>query len=286
MRIINLLCFIVLLSSLSLGQIPNAGFENWATDVDGNNNPVDWETINSFPDVSVEPFTPAHSGSFAMKVKTLDLGIIKLPGIAIMQAKYSFAQTPTKFGAWVRSTIMPGDTAIIIVALMKGDTVIAATGDCTFKIDSSYSQYTYLEFPIAIVSSKIPDSLYVMVTTGLNPNPQVGTEIIVDDIAFTVGSVTNVSAERNLPGEFLLAQNYPNPFNPETAISYQLSVVSNVKMGVFDLLGREVARLVDETLPAGEHRATWNAAGFPSGVYLVHMSAGSFSATRKLVLLR
>src|SRR3990172_8420610 len=135
------------------------------------------------PMVIVEPVTPGHQGTYAMKVKTLDLGFLTLPGVAIMQAAYNFAQTPTKFGAWVRSTIMTGDTAFIIVALMKGDTVIAATDSCTFKIDSSYSQYTYLEFPIAVVSGSTPDSLYVMVASGLGTNSQVGTELIVDDIA-------------------------------------------------------------------------------------------------------
>lgn len=285
MRTLKLLCFAVVLSSLSLAQIPNAGFETWAADPDTNYNPVGWETTNSYPMVSVEPVTPGHQGTYAMKVKSLDLGIIVLPGAAIMEAGYNFAQTPTRFSAWVRSTIMPGDTAIIIVALMKGDTVIAATGDCTFKIDSSYANYTYLEFPIAVISSAIPDSFYVMVTSGLS-NPQVGTEIIVDDIAFTNDGPVNVLTERGLPGAFLLDQNYPNPFNPETAVSYQLSAVSDVTLTVYDLLGRVAAVLVDETLPAGRHRAIWNAVGHPSGIYFVRLESGGLVETRKMVLVR
>ncbi len=293
MRMIKLLCFMVFLSSLSLGQIPNSGFESWAADADTNYNPVGWETTNSHPIVTVDTVTPGHQGSYAMRVRTVDLGIVKMPGVAIMQTGYNFSQTPTKFSAWVKSTIMPGDTAIIIVALMKGDTVIAATDSCTFKIDSSYANYTYLEFPIAVVSNKIPDSLYIMVTTGLNPNPHVGTVLIVDDLAFTAGNPTKVSGEENLPGGFLLAQNYPNPFNPETAISYQLSAVSRVKLTVLDLLGRTVAVLVDETLPAGRHRAKWNAGGQPSGVYFLRLevrpSTGSGQGmveTRKMTLVR
>ncbi|HEX9613985.1 MAG TPA: hypothetical protein VGA55_00680, partial [Bacteroidota bacterium] len=209
---------IVVCANVCLSQIPNSGFENWATDGDGNNNPVDWETTNSSPTVSVEPFTPAHGGTYAIKVKTVDLTVVTLPGIAITQAPYAFTQTPTKFSAWVKSTLMPGDTAIIIVALMKGDTVIAATDSCTFRIDSSYANFTYLEFPIGVVSDKIPDSLYVMVASGLGDS-QVGTELIVDDLAFIFGPTTAPN-EPNLPASFSLAQNYPNPFNPTTTIEF------------------------------------------------------------------
>ncbi|HLA68817.1 MAG TPA: hypothetical protein VJN65_03860, partial [Bacteroidota bacterium] len=263
MRLLKLLCFTVALSSLSLAQIPNPGFENWVADADSNNNPVSWQTSNSYPWAWVDPFTPAHQGNFAMRVRTLDLGPVTLSGVAFLDAGANFTQTPTKFSAWVRSTIMPGDTAIIIIALMKGDTLIAATDSCTFKIDSSYSQYTYLEFPLAIISSAIPDSFTLVITTGLNANPQAGTEIIVDDIAFTGSNPTSVAGAPNLPGNFALAQNYPNPFNPETEIRYQIpayagtevrgqrSEVSRVKLTVCDLLGRTVAVLVDETLPAG-----------------------------------
>ncbi len=83
-----------------------------------------------------------------------------------------------------------------------------------------------------------------------------------------------------------LLQNYPNPFNPTTAISYQLSVVSNVELRVFDLLGREVAVLVNKVLPAGRYVVTWNADGLASGVYLYRLQAGEHVETRKLVLLR
>jgi len=286
MRILQLLCFTVVLSSLSLAQIPNSGFESWAADPDTNYNPVGWETSNGYPMVSVEPVTPGHQGTYAMKVKTLDLGFLTLPGVAIMQAAYNFAQTPTKFGAWVRSTIMTGDTAFIIVALMKGDTVIAATDSCTFKIDSSYSQYTYLEFPIAVVSGSTPDSLYVMVASGLGTNSQVGTELIVDDIAFTNEGPVNVLTERGLPEAFLLDQNYPNPFNPETEIGFTLQVSGFTSLRVYDLLGREAAVLVDEELPAGRHRAIWNAAGSPSGIYFLRLESGGLVETRKMVLVR
>ncbi len=73
------------------------------------------------------------------------------------------------------------------------------------------------------------------------------------------------------PGEFSLSQNYPNPFNPTTSIRFQIMKSSQVELKVFDILGREVATLVDERLPAGTHETTFNAKGLASGVYLYRL---------------
>jgi hypothetical protein len=83
-----------------------------------------------------------------------------------------------------------------------------------------------------------------------------------------------------------LYQNYPNPFNPTTVISYQLPVVSNVRLGVYDLLGREVSVLVNEKKNAGVHEVKFDASGLSSGVYFYRLTAGTFVQARKLLLLR
>jgi hypothetical protein len=101
-----------------------------------------------------------------------------------------------------------------------------------------------------------------------------------------VGVKEENGSQSTIPNTFALYQNYPNPFNPTTAISYQLPAVSDVRLSVFDLLGREVATLVNEELSVGTHRATWDASTFPSGVYFYRLNAGSFSATKKLILMR
>lgn len=85
---------------------------------------------------------------------------------------------------------------------------------------------------------------------------------------------------------FVLHQNYPNPFNPRTYISFSLPSRSFVSLKVFDALGREVSILLSEELPAGNYSRQWNATGLPSGVYFYRLQAGSFSDTKKLVLLR
>jgi hypothetical protein len=86
--------------------------------------------------------------------------------------------------------------------------------------------------------------------------------------------------------EFALEQNYPNPFNPSTVISYQVASFGKVSLKLFDLLGSEVATLVNEVKSAGTYTVTFNAANMPSGVYFYRLKAGSFSKTKKLVLLR
>jgi hypothetical protein len=110
--------------------------------------------------------------------------------------------------------------------------------------------------------------------------------------AFAVGNwdsvATGVDAppDQGIPRRFALEQNYPNPFNPTTAISYQLPAFSNVVLKVYNVLGREVATLVNEKQAAGKYSVTWNAASMPSGVYFYRLQAGAYSGTKKLVLLK
>jgi|WetSurMetagenome_2_1015567.scaffolds.fasta_scaffold21154_1 hypothetical protein len=91
----------------------------------------------------------------------------------------------------------------------------------------------------------------------------------------------------DVPDRYALEQNYPNPFNPITVIRYQLPERTHVTLKVFDLLGREVATLLDESQEAGCRSVTFDAAGgFASGVYLYRLVAGGFVETRKLMLLK
>jgi hypothetical protein len=90
----------------------------------------------------------------------------------------------------------------------------------------------------------------------------------------------------SVPAEYALHPNYPNPFNPVTSIRYDVKQTGAVSVRVFDLLGREVAVLVHGTVPAGSYTVTWDASGFPSGIYLCQMEASGFRQTRKLLLLK
>ncbi len=89
-----------------------------------------------------------------------------------------------------------------------------------------------------------------------------------------------------IPQSFSLAQNYPNPFNSTTTIQFALAKRANVKLKVFDILGREAAVLVDEALEPGAYDVVFDANGLASGVYVYRIQAGAFVETKKLTLLR
>ncbi|MCB0313680.1 MAG: T9SS type A sorting domain-containing protein, partial [Calditrichaeota bacterium] len=95
----------------------------------------------------------------------------------------------------------------------------------------------------------------------------------------------------DFPETFRLLGNYPNPFNPETVIRYQLSVVSEVELAVYDLLGRKIVNLVGARQAAGEYRVQWDGrdqAGrsVVSGVYIYRLSVGGTAQSRKMILMR
>jgi hypothetical protein len=112
-------------------------------------------------------------------------------------------------------------------------------------------------------------------------------------ILFTAnGGVTSVTDPSFLPRELVLYQNFPNPFNPTTTITYTLSsqererVRSQLTLKVYDLLGREVATLVNGVEEPGSKSVEWNAAGMASGVYFYRLSTAGFTQTKKLILAR
>jgi len=106
----------------------------------------------------------------------------------------------------------------------------------------------------------------------------------VDDLAFS-GVNTDV-AEQAAPLRFSLDQNYPNPFNPTTVVTYQLPVAAQVRLSVYNLLGQEVAVLVNGQKDPGIYEATFDAANHPSGMYLYRLHAGSYVQTRAMILVR
>jgi glucose/arabinose dehydrogenase len=112
---------------------------------------------------------------------------------------------------------------------------------------------------------------------------------------YTFDQTTATSAQEGnpLPEHFRLEQNYPNPFNPRTVISFSVAslpagrqVASRVKLAVYDMLGREVAVLVEGEKPAGKYEFTFDGAGLSSGLYFCRLQAGSLSQMRKMALLK
>ncbi len=100
------------------------------------------------------------------------------------------------------------------------------------------------------------------------------------------GYVTSVEDEQLFPYSFKLEQNYPNPFNPMTTIGYQLAVNSKVILKVYDILGNELATLVNEEKPAGDYEVEFNATNLSSGLYFYQLEAGEFIQTKKMILIK
>ncbi len=119
--------------------------------------------------------------------------------------------------------------------------------------------------------------------------------IMNDTLSYAVGKhvyrysrypigIKPISSE--VPSEFNLFQNYPNPFNASTKFKIQISKLSDVKVTVFDILGREVETIVNEQLNAGTYEVEWDALSCPAGTYFYKLQAGDFMGSRKMVLIK
>ena len=118
----------------------------------------------------------------------------------------------------------------------------------------------------------------------VTPMAGAGSLVLTDPGVNTVAIRTDNAGAT--PLSYWLGSNYPNPFNPSTLIRYSIAKPGAVSLKIFNALGEEVATLVNEEMPAGEHAAEWRPAGVASGIYFCRLSAGEFSDSRKLVLMK
>ena len=105
-------------------------------------------------------------------------------------------------------------------------------------------------------------------------------------IGYATAIKIGITNETVIPDKFRLSQNYPNPFNPVTVIRYSIPKAEEVSLVVYNLIGEEVAHLIDERKPAGNYTVEWNASSLSSGIYFYRLQAGDFVQTRKMVLLK
>ncbi|NOS86185.1 MAG: T9SS type A sorting domain-containing protein [Ignavibacteria bacterium] len=103
----------------------------------------------------------------------------------------------------------------------------------------------------------------------------------------TDGGITFVNhTSSDIPNGYFLSQNYPNPFNPLTNIKFDIPKRSNVKISIYDILGKEISVLVNEELNPGIFEVNWDASNFPSGVYFYKIETEDYSESKKMVLLK
>ena len=123
--------------------------------------------------------------------------------------------------------------------------------------------------------------LYILTKSGLH---QFDTQ--TQDLITLKQILSSNENEPEIPNQLILHQNYPNPFNPSTAISYELSANSHVRLKVFDLLGREIAELVNTQQAAGPHEVTFDASTLSSGMYLYRIEANGTVQTKRFTLIK
>ena len=111
--------------------------------------------------------------------------------------------------------------------------------------------------------------------------------MLKDGIVYGDTTLTDVNDKVNgMPTTYVLDQNYPNPFNPVTKITYEIPVQSNVLLKVYDIIGNEVATLVNEPKPAGSYNILFDATNLSSGVYFYRMQAGDYIEAKKMIYLK
>jgi hypothetical protein len=105
-------------------------------------------------------------------------------------------------------------------------------------------------------------------------------------VSYTLAATSVSKKELTSPSKFALLQNYPNPFNPSTNIAFTLNKAGNTRLTVFDILGRQVAVLVDGMQTEGQHTVTFNASRFASGVYFYRLESAGTVVAKKMVLMK
>jgi hypothetical protein len=112
--------------------------------------------------------------------------------------------------------------------------------------------------------------------------------VVTSDAVYKVwGSYVGIQQiSTEIPQRSALSQNYPNPFNPITNFEFRIADFGLVKLTVFDAIGREIEVLVNQQLQPGTYEVSWNASAYPSGVYYYRLSAGEFTQTKPMLLLK
>ncbi len=162
-----------------------------------------------------------------------------------------------------------------------------ATPDMFVDIETA-NEWVQLEWDLSGVDQNTPWDRVVMIADLQGNAGDAGDMFTwyLDDFEFDNGTATSTGNEMEVPRSLTLEQNYPNPFNPTTNINFTIPQSGHTSLEVFDMLGQRVAVLVNETMSAGQHTATFDAANLSSGIYIYRLQSGNEVQTRKLTLVK
>ncbi len=279
---IKLFLTALLFASNISAQIPNEGFEQWS-----GSNPVNWVSGNVEGFTFVTPSGNPLSGQYAARLETKSIMGNLVP--AVLSAGSDGEGFPVsqrhgqlsfyyKFSKTVSTAYL-----FVSVGFKKGEDGIGAG---VLAINTPADNYTPVTIPVTYINEEIPDLGVILIqVTDQNLSPAAsGSYAEIDDLSFS--TLTDVNDESAAVKDFSLEQNFPNPFNPSTRINYQIAKENFVTLKVYDIIGNEVAALVNNQQPAGKYSVDFNSANLPSGVYLYRLQAGNYIQTRKMTLIK
>ena len=264
---------------LSEAQIPNADFETWS-----NGAPGSWNTDNipTFATTITQTST-AHSGSSALKGAVVSfLSATAYPPEA--WTEFSVSQRYATFTGWYTYNAVGGDSMYGYVLMMKSG---GGIGVSVFGNKTTRASYTQFSTTINYFTGGVPDSCeiwFAIAGTSANGDTiHVGSSFTIDDLSLS-GTAAGIEDLPSHPLTYSLGQNFPNPFNPSTMIQYQLASAGPVKLTVYDILGRQVATLVDGLQTQGTHEVRFDAGALASGVYVYRIQTPGYVQQKKMVL--
>jgi len=266
------------ISSFSLAQeIPNNSFENW-----NGGDPVDWFTFDTPEHDAVTQTSDSWEGSSAALMTVLEEGgVIFSPFLSVgdLGLGTPVTQRYGSFGGYYKLNPAADENLFVEVAMFSDFTGVGI-GIAQLPAAATWTAFIV---PIDYISGETPDVAFLLLTiVGGMVTP--GTKATVDFLMF--GAPTDVELINGLPEEYSLKQNYPNPFNPSTSIEYSIPSESFVELKVYDVLGNEVAILVNEQQQAGVYRADFHASKISSGMYFARLTANEFTQVVKMILLK
>ncbi|HTY57419.1 MAG TPA: T9SS type A sorting domain-containing protein [Bacteroidota bacterium] len=251
-----------------------------------NGDPSGWDTGNGLY-TFVTKSTTAHTGSSAAQGGVVNVGAFNLScslrTTDVAGVGFAISQRYAALHGYYRFSPLSGDSFFANFLAQKGT---SGVGSASYVNSAAQSVYKEFVANVLYPGSDIPDNGIISFSIiGAGGFPHVGSTFLVEDLSF--GPATGVNDRPDgTPKAFRLEQNYPNPFNPTTNIVYDVPEQSHVKMTVIDLLGREVAVVVDEVQPAGRYKAVFNASALTTGTYFYRLTAGTSVQTRKFLLLK
>ena len=185
----------------------------------------------------------------------------------------------------IKPDVMALGVNVIIADAFSGDTAYSTASGTSLScpLAAGVAALILSQDP-SLTPIQVRDAMRNTASNFYNPNREYGWGIL--NAFKALKSIVNVTDNFISTSKFILYQNYPNPFNPTTNFGFRIANSGFVSLKVFDLLGREVSTLVNEEKPAGTFKVIWNAANLPSGVYFYQLKSGSYTTTKKLLLIK